>query len=101
MGYPQYRDIAYLLFMGKDYTELYKFVKESKLYLDSLNEKDFIVLGPSAPYISRINNTYRLKLMVKYRNIKRSIEIFKALKEKNLKNNRVKIAVIVNPSNDI
>jgi len=101
MGYPPYRDIAYLLFMGKDYTQLYKFAKESKLYLDSLNEKDFVVLGPSTPYISKINNTYRLKLMVKYRDIKRSIEIFKSLKEKNLKNNKVKIAVIVNPSNDI
>jgi hypothetical protein len=39
--------------------------------------------------------------MVKYQDIKRSIEIFKGLKEKNLKNNKVKISVIINPSNDI
>ena len=101
MEYPPFRNIAYLLFMGKDYTELYKFAKESKMYLENLNEKNFTVLGPSVPYISKINNVYRMKLMVKYRDSKRSIEIFKDLKERNLKNNRVKITIIVNPSNDI
>ena len=101
MEYPPFRNIAYILFSGKEYSDLYKFAKESKLYLDNLNEKNFTVLGPSAPYISRINGVYRLKLMVKFRDIKRSIEIFKELKEKNLKNNKVKITIIVNPSNDI
>ncbi len=101
MEYPPFRNIAYLVFMGKEYSDLYKFAKESKLYLENLGEKNFTVLGPSVPYISKINNVYRLKLMVKYRDSKRSIEIFKELKERNLKNNRVKITIIVNPSNDI
>lgn len=101
LNYPPFRTIAYLLFMGKDCSILYKFAKETKLYLDNLNEKDFEVLGPSVPYISKINNVYRMKLMCKYRDNKRAIEIFKELKERNLKNNKVKISVVVNPSNDI
>ena len=101
MEYPPFRNIAYILFSGKEYSDLYKFAKDSKLYLDNLNETNFTTLGPSAPYISKINGVYRLKLMVKFRDIKRSIEIFKEFKEKNLKNNKVKITIIVNPSNDI
>jgi primosomal protein N' len=87
--------------MGKDCSELYKFAKETKLYLDSLGEKEFEVLGPSVPYVSKINNVYRMKLMCKYRDNKKAIEIFKELKERNLKNNKIKISVVVNPSNDI
>ena len=101
MEYPPFRNIAYILLSGKDYSELYKFAKESKLYLENLNEVNFTTLGPSSPYISKINVVHRLKLMVKFRDIKRSIKIFKEFKEKNLKNNRVKITIIVNPSNDI
>lgn len=101
LNYPPFRNIAYLLFTGKDYLSIYKFAKESKLYLENLDEKEFDVLGPSIPYISKINNVYRVKLMCKYRNNQRAIEIFKDLKERNLKNSKIKISVIVNPSNDI
>ena len=101
LGYPPFRTIAYLLFSGKDYPCLYKFARETKVYLENLDEKDFEVLGPSIPYISKLNNIYRVKLMCKYRDNKRAIEIFKELKERNLKNNQIKISVIVNPSNDI
>jgi len=101
LKYPPFRTISYLLFTGKDYLSIYKFAKETKLYLDNLDEKEFEVLGPSVPYIAKINNVYRVKLMCKYRDTKRAIEIFKELKEKNMKNNKVKISVIVNPSNDI
>lgn len=101
LSYPPFRTIAYLLFMGKDFQTIYKFAKETKLYLENLDESEFEVLGPSTPYISKLNNTYRVKLMCKYRNNKRAIEIFKELKERNIKNNKVKISVIVNPTNDI
>lgn len=101
LNYPPFRTIAYLMFMGKDCNNLYKFAKETKLYLDNLGEKEFQVLGPSVPYISKINNVYRIKIMCKYRDNKRAIEIFKELKERNLKNSQIKISVIVNPSNDI
>lgn len=101
LSYPPFRTIAYLLFMGKDFQYIYKFAKETKIYLQNLEESDFEILGPSIPYISKINDTYRVKLMCKYRNNKRAIEIFKDLKERNLKNNKLKISVVVNPSNDI
>lgn len=101
LDYPPFRTIAYLLFSGKNYSSLYKFAKETKTYLENLNEKEFEVLGPSVPYIAKLNDTYRIKLMCKYRDNKKAIEIFKELKERNLKNSQIKISVIVNPSNDI
>ena len=101
LNYPPFRTIAYLLFTSKDCNKLYKFAKETKVYLDNLGEKDFEALGPSVPYISKINNVYRMKIMCKYRDNKRAIEIFRELKERNLKNNQIKISVVVNPSNDI
>ena len=101
MEYPPFRNIAYLIFSGKDYEYIYKFAKEIKLYLDNEDITEFTTLGPSIPYIAKINNIYRVKLMCKYRDNNKAIEIFKDIKEKNLKNNRIKISVIVNPSNDI
>jgi primosomal protein N' (replication factor Y) len=101
LDYPPFRTIAYLLFTGKDYLSVYKFAKEAKRYLENLDIKEFSVLGPSVPYIAKINNIYRVKLMCKYRDNKKAIEVFKELKEKNLKNNQIKISVVVNPSNDI
>ena len=101
LNYPPFRTITYLLFTGKNYSSIYKFARETKLYLENLDEKEFEVLGPSIPYIAKINDVYRVKLMCKYRNNKAALKIFKDLKEKNIKNNKVKISVIVNPSNDI
>ena len=101
LNYPPFRTITYLLFTGKNYSSVSKFARETKLYLENLDEKEFEVLGPSVPYIAKINDMYRVKLMCKYRNNKSALKIFKELKEKNMKNNQVKISVIVNPSNDI
>lgn len=101
LSYPPFRTIAYLLFTGKNYSNLYKFAKDTKRYLENVADKEFEILGPSVPYIAKINNMYRVKLMCKYRDNKKAIAIFKDLKEKNLKNNQIKISVIVNPSNDI
>ncbi len=101
LDYPPFRTIAYLLFSGKNYSSIYKFAKETKTYLEGLETTEFEVLGPSVPYIAKLNDAYRIKLMCKYRDNNKAIEIFKELKEKNLKNNQVKISVIVNPSNDI
>lgn len=101
LKYPPFRTIAYLLFTGKSYSAIYKFAKETKLYLENFEQDEFEILGPSIPYIAKINDQYRVKLMCKYRDNNKAIEIFKDLKEKNLKNNLVKISLIVNPSNDI
>ena len=101
LSYPPFRTIAYLVFMGKDYMTLSKFARETKIYLNNIGEKDFQVLGPSVPYIGKINNVYRMKLMCKYRDSKKALEIFKELKEKNLKNNQIKINIIINPTNEI
>ena len=78
-----------------------EYIAKQLLEKETLDEKEFEVLGPSIPYIPKLNDTFRVKLMCKYRDNKRAIEIFKELKERNLKNNQVKISVIVNPSNDI
>ena len=101
LSYPPFRTIAYLLFSGKNYLDIYKFAKETKRYLENIVDKDFEILGPSVPYIARMNDLYRVKLMCKYRDNKKAINLFKELKEKNLKNNKIKISVIVNPTNDI
>lgn len=101
LSYPPFRTISYLLFTGKNYSTTYKLAQEVKLYLQTLDEKELEVLGPSNPYISKIKDMYRVKLMCKYRDNKRALEIFKQIKDKNIKNNQVKISLIVNPSNDI
>lgn len=97
LNYPPFRFISYLLFKGKDFEKVHKHALKAKEYLSSFTSDEFIILGPSVPYIAKINDEYRVKLMLKYKNKEETLERVKDLKIYLKSDNNIKVNIIVDP----
>ena len=97
LKYPPFRFISYLLFKGKDFEKTHKAAMDAKNYLIEYQDEDFVVLGPSIPYIAKINNEFRVKLMLKYKNKEKTLEMLKDLKLYLKGDNNIKVNIIVDP----
>lgn len=94
--YPPYCNLA-LIKIGSRYeneviNESNKIVK----YLNSVKAKDVIILGPSAPSMYKINNTFNMQIILKY---KKTENIYNHLLYiKNLYDNKkIKVEIDINP----
>lgn len=97
LKYPPFRFISYLLFKGKDFEKTHKMAMEAKNYLLEYQDDEFVVLGPSIPYIAKINNEFRVKLMLKYKNKEKTLEMLKDLKLYLKGDNNIKVNIVVDP----
>ncbi len=97
LKYPPFRFISYLLFKGKDFNLTLNQAKEAKEYLLNYQNEDFSVLGPSIPYVSKIKDEYRVKLMLKYKNKEKTLEILKDLKVYLKSENNIKVNIVIDP----
>lgn len=97
LKYPPFRFISYLLFKGKDFEKTHKMAMEAKNYLLEYQDEEFVVLGPSIPYIAKINNEFRVKLMLKYKNKEKTLEMLKDLKLYLKGDNNIKVNIVVDP----
>lgn len=97
LKYPPFRFISYIVFRGKDFEKTHKEAIEAKKYFMEYQDEEFMVLGPSIPYIAKFNDEYRVKLMLKYKNKEKTLEILKDLKLYLKGNNGVKISIVVDP----
>lgn len=97
LNYPPFRFISYLLFKGKNFEQVHKQALKAKDYLDNFQNEEFIILGPSVPYIAKINNDYRVKLMIKYKNKDETLDRLKDLKIYLKSDNNIKVNIIVDP----
>ena len=102
MVYPPYCDIATVQFLGSErkYTE-----DASKYYFELLksavsgeyNNVKLITLGPTAAAVSKINNNYRYKLIIKYKNSKAFRDLMnKVAAEYNMSNYSKKVTAYLN-----
>ncbi len=101
LSYPPFRFISYLLFKGKCFEKVHKQAELAKKYLLGYEKEEFNVLGPSVPYIAKINDEYRMKLMLKYKNKEEALDILKDLKVYLKKEDNIKISVIIDPYVDM
>lgn len=97
LKYPPFRFISYLLFKGKDFEKTHKAALEAKNYLLEFQDEEFIILGPSIPYIAKINNEFRVKVMLKYKNKEKTLEKLKDLKLYLKGDNNIKVNIVVDP----
>lgn len=109
MIYPPYCDIAAVGFAGQErkYTE-----DAAKCYFEALKAaasgeyKDvkLITLGPTAAAVPKVNNSYRYKLIIKYKNTKRFKEMMSTVIAeygKSAYSKKVTVSVNVNPDSII
>lgn len=76
MVYPPYCDICSVCFVSEDEIKALQGAKQFLLELKEKVSNDFkeqkiIVLGPMPPRISKVNNKYRFRLIIKCKNSKR------------------------------
>ena len=84
MLYPPFTDICVVAFIGKD---MEKTRTASQHFADSLaalakaeySELPMRVMGPSAALVAKINNKYRYRLIIRFRNTKRFREMLSRL----------------------
>lgn len=75
MLYPPYTDICVLAFMGKEQIQTAKTAEQFVRDFSAMAQKDYAdlplrVLGPAPAAISRLNNKYRYRIIIKFRNCK-------------------------------
>lgn len=66
--YPPYRYIATIAIEGRQFDEVSQASLVIKDQLQSLALTNTSILGPTTPYIARLNGFYRLRILVKYFN---------------------------------
>ena len=98
--YPPYRYIVSLMFSGKDIDKVSLFAEEIKEKLLSFNVKDLEVLGPAAPFINKFNNNYRLRLLVKFKDREKSLEVIRKIKDYTKKNSSIRVEINVDPTKE-
>lgn len=93
-NYPPYCYLLSVLISGKNEVEVKNYAEQFASYLNT-HVSHIEVLGPAPAIISRINDLYRYRVTIKY---KQSKELFSKIHEllKN-KKNKVKVEVDVNP----
>lgn len=79
--YPPYRYLVSLTFLGRNLDEIEVCAQYIKKVIKSYNYDDFVVLGPAQPYIPKIMNKYRMRIMVKYKDKEKMYEILSELKD--------------------
>jgi len=95
--YPPFRFVSNLIFKGKDFEKTHKFALIAKKFLLGYENEEFNVLGPSVPYIARMNDEYRVKLMLKYKNKEKTLEILKDLRVYLKSENNIKVSIVIDP----
>ncbi len=92
--YPPYYYICNILITSTTFNEAGKGASKIKKYLDSkLDEKEFIVLGPSVSSIVRLNNKYRFNIMIKYKKIDNLLPVMREVNNINIKNVSIDINI--------
>ena len=92
--YPPYYYICNILITSTTFNEAGEEASKIKKYLDSrLDEKEFIVLGPSISNIVKLNNKYRFNIMIKYKKIDNLLPVMKEVNNINIKNVSIDINI--------
>lgn len=105
MLYPPFVDLCVICFFGKNQERILSAAKDFFNMLRKLASKDYSelplrVLEPSQTTIIKLNNKYRYKLIIKFRNSRRFQELISRLLvwfEKDKKYSEVSVYVDVNP----
>lgn len=95
--YPPYYYLIGLKVISNDYDKLKDEANKIKKYLDK-NVKDIIILGPSIANPFRINNKYRLQIIIKYKKDELINKNLVFLQQHYIDNRDIKLEIDFNPT---
>ena len=98
--YPPYRYLVSLTFLSKSLDDAEVVAERIKSYIIENKREAINILGPVQPYIPKVNNKYRLRIMIKYKNKELMYELLKELKDMMLNYKKVEMHVDTTPYQD-
>ena len=96
LKYPPYYNLCLVKLVSKNFGMLNKEAEKIRQYLVN-NTKGVIVLGPSLSIIPRINNTYYMQIILKYKELKNVYDNLKFVIDKYNTNKDIIIDIDFNP----
>ena len=82
MSYPPYRYLSTITFQFSDKDKLYDYVCEikDKIY-DLFEDPSLTILGPSEPHINFHDGKYRYRLILKYKDKEKVLDVLNEIKD--------------------
>lgn len=98
--YPPFSHICAIVFKSKNYEEAMLVAMNTKKYFDSLEEEDLVALGPTIPFISKENGYSKVRILIKFKDKKKTLGIIKEVIDNLKDNSRVIVTTIMDPYDD-
>ena len=98
--YPPYRYLVSLTFLAKSIDDAEVCAENIKSYIQAHKKEALNILGPVQPYIPKVNNKYRLRIMIKYKDKELMYELLKDLKDMMMNYRKVEMHVDTSPYQD-
>ncbi|MBQ9730726.1 MAG: primosomal protein N' [Bacilli bacterium] len=98
--YPPYRYLVSLTFLSKSLDDAEVAAENIKSFIINNKKEPINILGPVQPYIPKVNNKYRLRIMIKYKNKELMYELLQELKDMMMNYKKVEMHVDTSPYQD-
>ena len=98
--YPPFSYICAIVFKAKSVDEATLVAINTKKYIDSLEIEDLNVLGPTIPFVSKENGYNKVRLLLKFKDKKKTLDIIKDVIDNLKDNSRVIVTTIMDPYDD-
>lgn len=95
--YPPYRYLVSLTFLAKSLDDAEVVAENIKNFIINNKKEPINILGPVQPYIPKVNNKYRLRIMIKYKNKELMYELLQELKDMMMNYKKVEMHVDTSP----
>ena len=96
LKYPPYYNLCLMKIVGNKYENVFEEASKIRKYLID-NTVDVIVLGPSLASIPKINNSYYVQIILKYKNLENIYSNLKFIINKYMNNSSIMIDIDFNP----
>lgn len=98
LKYPPYYNLCLIKVCGTDYNMVSDAAKKIANYLKRELENKAIVLGPTSANIPKINNTYYLNIILKYKKTEYIVSSLNFIKDEYKENRKINLDIYLNPN---
>ena len=98
LKYPPYYNLCLIKVCGTDYNMVSDAANKIANYLKRELENKAIVLGPTSANIPKINNTYYLNVILKYKKTEYIVSSLNFIKDEYKENRKINLDIYLNPN---
>lgn len=98
LKYPPYFNLCQIKISGINYSDVSLEANKIANYLKEKSQNQIIILGPSNANIPKLNNTYYMNIILKYKKTDILVPILQFVKNQYCENRKVNIDICLNPN---